>query len=78
MKTYTCSTCERELEEKEVRYCSICKATLCIDCIRYVGVRRKTIYREYEDVIPVCHRCFPKVKVRGKLAKILDEVFGNL
>jgi hypothetical protein len=38
-------------------------------------VRKKTLYKEYEDSIPVCRDCLPEIKLRGKLAKIVDEVF---
>lgn len=69
-----CKTCGKELG-KVVRRCTICKATLCLDCVRYMVVRKKTLYKEYEDSIPVCRDCLPEIKLRGKLAKIVDEVF---
>ncbi len=68
-----CSTCGKEVED--VKYCSICKAPICLDCVHYVGVRKKTIYKEYDDAIPVCKNCLPKIKLKGKLVRILDEVF---
>ncbi len=70
-----CSDCGKELEDEEVRYCSICKSPLCIDCTRYMVVMRKTIYKkEYYESIPVCKNCLPEKKLKEKLNKIVDEI----
>jgi len=71
-----CSTCGKEIK-KDVRQCSICKKPLCPDCVRYMVVKRKTIYKEYEDSIPVCKDCLPKTRLKKKLARIVNEVFGD-
>jgi len=70
-----CESCGREADE--VRRCAICKKVLCMDCVRYLVVKKKTIYKEYEDSIPVCKDCLPKTKLKKKLADIVREVLGD-
>jgi hypothetical protein len=73
-----CSSCGRELEERKYgvtwRACFSCKSPLCFECIHYVAVRKKGLYKEYIETIPVCKNCTPKKKIAEKLAKIVDEV----
>lgn len=75
-----CSECGKELREDERgitwRECSFCGKPVCLDCIRYVAVKRKGIYKEFVDTIPVCKNCTPEKRLSDKLAKIVDEVLG--
>ena len=71
-----CSMCGKDVDVKYARLCRICKKIICLDCVKYIVVKRETLYKKYEEQIPVCQNCYPKVKIRGKLAKILDDVFG--
>jgi len=72
-----CSSCGRELSDEEVRFCSMCKASICLDCVRYTVVRRKTLHKEYFESIPVCRNCLPEQRMRKKLEKIVNEVFES-
>jgi len=63
-----CVTCGKELKEtdegKTWRSCTICKKPVCFDCIHYIGTWKRTIYRDYVDVIPVCENELPKKRRR--------------
>jgi len=52
----------------------MCKAVICLDCVRYTVVRRKTLHREYFESIPVCKNCLPEERMRRKLMRIVSEV----
>lgn len=73
-----CSKCGKELEEKDLgihwRNCTFCKSPICSDCTHYMAVKRKGLYREYVETIPVCEDCTPKRKMDEMLAEIVDEV----
>ncbi len=53
----------------------MCKSPLCLECVRYMVVKRKLVYREYYESVPVCKDCMPEARLRKKLARIVDEVF---
>lgn len=76
-----CSKCGKELEEKDFevtwRRCSFCKIPVCDDCIHYMAVKRKGLYKEYIETLPVCEKCTPKKKVDEKLLGIVDEILGK-
>ncbi len=40
-------------------------------------VKRKTIYKEFEDSIPVCKDCLPTTSLKKKLVDIVDAVLGR-
>ncbi|GEM_PF-844287 len=73
-----CSTCGKELSENEVRFCSMCKSPICLDCMRYTVVRKKILHKECFESIPVCKNCLPEERVKKKLAKMVDEVFSSV
>ncbi|RLI79651.1 hypothetical protein DRP05_03105 [Archaeoglobales archaeon] len=75
MSVVICDSCGRESED--LRQCSVCKKNLCSDCARYMVVKRKTIYKEFEDSIPVCKDCLPTTSLKKKLVDIVDAVLGR-
>jgi len=76
-----CSGCGKELDEKNLdvnwKYCTFCKSPICSDCTHFMAVKRKGLYKEYIETIPVCENCTPKKRMDRKLAEILDEVLGR-
>ena len=77
MEVLKCSSCGRKIEEKNARKCEICGKVVCLDCLSYFAVYKRSVYRDYEDLVPVCPDCRPKAMLSSKLLKVVDEVFGE-
>lgn len=75
MDTVKCSVCGKEMDFKNARECEICGKIVCLDCLGYFAVYKRSVYRDYENLVPVCPNCKPKAMLSKKLLKIVDEVF---
>jgi len=42
-----------------------------------MAVKRRGLYKEYVETLPVCEKCTPKKKVDEKLLDIVDEILGK-
>ena len=72
-----CSSCGKEIEERMARNCEICGKIVCLDCLSYFAVYKRSVYRDYEDLVPICPDCRPKAMLSKKLLRIVDEVSGE-
>lgn len=77
MDAVKCSVCGKELDPKNARTCEICMKTICLDCLGYFAIYKRSVYKDYEDLVPVCPSCKPKAMLSRKLLRIVDEVFGG-
>jgi|GEM_PF-1573006 ssDNA-binding Zn-finger/Zn-ribbon topoisomerase 1 len=77
MELTICPECGKSTTKERVRRCRICGIEVCVDCITFYAVHKKTIYRDYEELIPICKHCTPRVLLNRKLSKMLDDVFKD-
>ncbi len=73
-----CPECGRYFESRKMRKCRLCGREICPECVNFIAVHKKTIYRDYEELIPVCSQCTPRVMLNRKLNRMIDEVFGEV
>ncbi|AEA46410.1 hypothetical protein [Archaeoglobus veneficus] len=68
MEELKCVVCGKELKKDDEgrawRKCTICKKPVCFDHLRYMGVWRRGLYRDYVEVVPVCENDMPKKRRR--------------
>jgi hypothetical protein len=72
-----CSSCGKLIEPEKARKCETCGRVVCLDCLGYFAVHKRSVYRDYYDLVPVCKECRPKAILSRKLLKMVDEVFGD-
>ncbi len=75
MEEVKCSACGKEIDVGEARKCEICGKVVCLDCLSYFAVLKRSVYKDYEELVPVCPSCKPKAMLSKKLLRIVDEVF---
>ncbi len=63
--------------DTEQRVCEFCGRIVCLDCLGYIAVHKRSMYKNYEDLVPVCPSCKPRAMLSRKLLEIVDEVFGE-
>lgn len=64
MTEAVCEICGKKFAmkdfEKLLRRCQWCNRIMCLDCTRYIGVRKSGLFKDYVDVIRICKDCYPK------------------
>jgi hypothetical protein len=71
-----CPSCGRAIKPEKARNCETCGKVVCLDCLSYFAVHKRSVYRDYYDLVPVCQDCRPRAILSRKLLRMVDEVFG--